>query len=175
MRWREVKMRLRKCYADVQVVSLIVHARMRWQETKMRRRKQKWGSGSQFSRLCTHEVKWGQNEAEKTPSAEVQVISLVVHARMRWERSKWGWESAISQIQVVSLVVLEPQNVKNLVIHAHIRWIAVGLAGTLLRVCIFYARLHELFPVLCLNPRIYSTLRHWFMREVDASRRIYKG
>ncbi len=29
------------------------------------------------------EVKDGQNEAEKAPSADVQVVSLVVHARMR--------------------------------------------------------------------------------------------
>ncbi len=70
-----------------------------------------WSSGSQFSRPCTNEVKGGQNEAEKAPSAEVQVVSLVVHAGMRWRRSKWGWETPSVDVQVVSLVV-----------HAGMRW-----------------------------------------------------
>jgi hypothetical protein len=34
------------------------------------------------------EVTGGQNEAEKAPSAEVQVVSLVVHARMRGREAK---------------------------------------------------------------------------------------
>ncbi len=40
-------------------------------------------SGSQFSLPCTNEVTGAQNEAEKAPSVEVQIVSLVVHARVR--------------------------------------------------------------------------------------------
>ncbi len=41
------------------------------------------GAEEKKSKEKEDEVKDGQNEVEKAPSAEVQVVSLVVHARMR--------------------------------------------------------------------------------------------
>jgi hypothetical protein len=41
------------------------------------------GAEEKKSKEKEDEVKDGQNEAEKAPSADVQVDSLIVHARMR--------------------------------------------------------------------------------------------